>query len=196
MTTKSYKAPPPPYTPRLPTHSERVPLLPKALGDQVLDLGSAEERIGRRIGSALTSILILVLIFFGIYQVSLLYGGTEQAYPEIKIVNFKVGIVGAGPAGIAAAQGVRDSINVLALHEKLKDRNIDVQVEIIIYEEKQRVGGRMVVDGTSRMKIEVEDLAGGALNRDLLDIIGGTEDPKKKEAMAAETRDIGMGKVG
>ncbi|KAF7857975.1 hypothetical protein EAF04_009332 [Stromatinia cepivora] len=199
MTSKIGKAaPPPPYTAgSLPRYSELSPLIPRPPEYRLSgfqDTKNNKENFGKILLSYVSGALIFVFFIFGFYNVILRGILVDRDDPEIKVVNFKVGIIGAGPAGIAAAQGVRDGVS--ALGRKFKDRNVDVQVEIIIYEEKNRIGGRMVVEGSSGMEIEVEDVAGGAFDADLLDIIGGMTDLEKKENLVAESEDIGMGKVG
>ncbi|RAL59096.1 hypothetical protein DID88_006742 [Monilinia fructigena] len=110
----------------------------------------------------------------------------------IKIVDIKVGIVGAGPAGIAAARGVRNEI--LTHAAILRDQNLDLHVEIIIYEEKTRIGGRMTIEDTSPMVIEIEDVAGGAFDADLLKTIGGVVG-EKQESITSQDEELGVGKV-
>ncbi|KAJ8061977.1 hypothetical protein OCU04_009760 [Sclerotinia nivalis] len=198
MTNEIGKAAPPPYTPgSLPSYSEISPLIPRSSKCPPSDSRYAKnnkENLGKILLSYISRAIISVFFIVGFYNVVLRGILIGRDDPGIQVVNFKVGIIGAGPAGIAAAQGVRDGVS--ALSRKFKDRNVDVQVEIIIFEEKNRIGGRMVVEGTERMEIEVEDVAGGVFDADLLNIIGGMADLEEKEDLVAESEDIGMGKVG
>ncbi|TGO36078.1 hypothetical protein BHYA_0136g00210 [Botrytis hyacinthi] len=199
MTIKMHKAgPPPPYTPESPpnySYSESSPLLPIVTGDSLLELGDVDNRKSRKfskrlltvIGAFLTAFMILGSV---ILPLSIIRNGKSTA----RVVNLKIGIIGAGPAGIGVVQGVRDGLSRFS--QDFKDRNIDVQVEIVVYDEKTRVGGRMVVEGSNGIELEVEDVASGVLNGKLLSIIGGMEKANEQEDMDAESENLGMGKVG
>lgn len=191
-------SPPPSYTSEsLPSYSEISPLIPRSRQYSLSDsqyTTNQKKNIGQILLSYISGAIILIFFVIGFYNVILRGILVDGDDPEIQVVNFKVGIIGAGPAGIAAAQGVRDVVS--ALGRKFKDGNVDVQVEVIIFEEKSRIGGRMVVDGTDGMDIEVEDIASGAFHADLFNIIGGMTDLEKKEDLIVESEDVGMGKVG
>ncbi|KAF7914591.1 uncharacterized protein EAF01_000997 [Botrytis porri] len=190
--------PPPPYSPESPpkySHSESTPLLPKANEDALSESANSNNRKSRKFSTLLLTVIgafltALIILSSGISFWSIIQNGK----PAAKIVNFKVGIIGSGPAGIGAVQGVRDGISRLG--QEFKDQNVDVQVEIVVFEEKARVGGRMVVEGATGMQLEVEDVASGALDGKLLSIIGGMDDVQETKDMPTESDDLGMGKVG
>ncbi|TGO56142.1 hypothetical protein BOTNAR_0229g00080 [Botryotinia narcissicola] len=169
--------PPPPYTPESPpkySYSESSPLFPRVTEDSLSESGDGDNRKSRKfskrlltvIGAFLTAFMILGSV---ILLLSIIWNGKSAA----RVVNLKIGIIGAGPAGVGAVQGVRDGLSRFS--QDFRDRNIDVQVEIVVYDEKTRVGGRMVVECTNGIELEVEDVASGVLNGKLLSIIGGIE---------------------
>ncbi|KAF5868722.1 putative prenylcysteine oxidase 1 precursor protein [Botrytis fragariae] len=168
--------PPPPYTPESPpkySYSESSPLLPIVTRDPLSELGEANNR--KREKSCKTSLTVIAAFLTAIIILSSgisLWPIIRNGIPATRVVNFKIGIIGGGPAGIGAVQ------------------------EIVVYEEKTRVGGRMVVEGTTGMKLEVEDVASGVLNGKLLSIIGGLTDVKEQKDMATESEDLRIGKVG
>ncbi|TGO14639.1 hypothetical protein BTUL_0050g00340 [Botrytis tulipae] len=190
--------PPPPYTPESPpkySYSESSPLLPIVTEDSLSELGDADNRKSRKfskrlltvIGALLTAFMILGSV---ILPLSIIRNGKSAA----RVVNLKIGIIGAGPAGVGVVQGVRDGLSRLG--QDFKDRNIVVQVEIVVYDEKTRAGGRMVVEGTNDIELEVEDVASGVLNGKLLSIISGIENMNAQADMNTESENLGMGKVG
>lgn len=199
MTIKMHKAgPPPPYTPGSPprySYSESSPLLPIVSEAYLSESGDVNIRKSRKLSAILltvtvaflTALMILVSVFS-------LWSSIRNGKPTAKVVNFKIGIIGAGPAGIGVVQGVRDGLSRFS--QDFKDRNIDVQVEIVVYDEKTRVGGRMVVEGTNGIELEVEDVASGVLNGKLLSIIGEMEDVNEQADLDTESENLGMGKVG
>ncbi|KAF7907898.1 hypothetical protein EAE99_011809 [Botrytis elliptica] len=198
MSIKMHKAgPPPPYSPESPpkySYSESSPLLPIVAEDSLSESGDVNNRKSGKfykklltvIGAFLTAFMILGSV---ILPLSIIRNGKSAA----KVVNLKVGIIGAGPSGIGVVQGVRDGISRFS--RDLKDPNVDVQAEIVVFDEKTRVGGRMVVESTTGMELEVEDVASGTLDGKLLSVIGELEVQKEKY-MAIESQNLGMGKVG
>ncbi|KAF7917824.1 uncharacterized protein EAE97_011962 [Botrytis byssoidea] len=189
--------PPPPYTPESPpkySYSESSPLLPIVTQDSRPELGDVDNRKSRKfskrlltvIGAFLTALMILGTV---ILPLSIVWNGKSAA----RVVNLKIGIIGAGPAGVGVVQGVRDGLSRFS--QDFRDRNIDVQVEIVVYDEKTRVGGRMVVEGTNGIELEVEDVASGVLNGKLLSIIGGIENVNAQADIITESENLGMGKV-
>ncbi|KAG4030237.1 hypothetical protein MFRU_013g02530 [Monilinia fructicola] len=198
MASKTYKASSPPsYTSEAPPeYSETSPILSNSFEyprSYPRDGGNKISKIVLTILRAFTAILLTVGIIVGLDNFLSSINPQPNPKPEIKVVDIKVGIVGAGPAGIAAARGVRNE--VLAHTAILRNHNVDLNVEIIIYEEKTRIGGRMTVEDTSPMVIEVEDVAGGAFNGDLLETIGGVVGEEKQESIIAEGEELGVGKV-
>ncbi|EMR91221.1 putative prenylcysteine oxidase 1 precursor protein [Botrytis cinerea BcDW1] len=196
MTTKNNEAgPPPPYTPGSPptySYSESSPLLRTVTRDLRSDLENGNDRKSRKLSRILLTVIgafltALIILSSGFLLVSIIWKAAT-------VVNVKIGIIGAGPAGVGAVQGVRDGISRFS--EDFKDRNVDVQVEIVLYEEKTRVGGRMVVEDTDGVELEAEDVASGAFNGKLLSIIGRMEDVKVQNDAAIESENLGMGKVG
>ncbi|KAB8292076.1 hypothetical protein EYC80_007822 [Monilinia laxa] len=194
MTNKTYTSlPPPPYTSQAPPeYSENSPLISNSF-----EYPRSDSRTGRDKNAkvflttllALTATLLTAGIIIGL---EIFLPSINSPHPEIEVVEIKVGIVGAGPAGIAAARGVRNEI--LTHAAILRDQNLDLNVEIIIYEQKTRIGGRMTVEDTSPMVIEVEDVAGGAFDGDLLETIGGVLE-EKQESVMSQGEELGVGKV-
>ncbi|TGO22893.1 hypothetical protein BPAE_0151g00210 [Botrytis paeoniae] len=190
--------PPPPYTPESPpkySYSESSPLLPIVTGNSLSESGDVNNR--KRKKSSTISLTVIAAFLTALIILSSgisLWTIIRNRIPGARVVNFKIGIIGGGPAGIGAVQGVRDGISRYS--QEFKDRDVDVQVEIVVYEEKTRVGGRMVVEGISGMELEVEDVASGALNGKLLSIIGGLTDVKEQKDMATKSEDLRIGKVG
>lgn len=196
MTTKNNEdGPPPPYTPGSPptySYSESSPLLRTVTRDLRSDLENGNDRKSRKLSRILLTVIgafltALIILSSGFLLVSIIWKAAT-------VVNVKIGIIGAGPAGVGAVQGVRDGISRFS--QEFKDRNVDVQVEIVLYEEKTRVGGRMVVEDTDGVELEAEDVASGAFNGKLLSIIGRMEDVKVQNDAAIESENLGMGKVG
>lgn len=198
METSLYIAPPPPYTSEAPPKcSEVSPLIPKSSGYPQADAGDGNNSRAHKLFTISFTIVAALLTATVILAVTFLFSSPihrePNTKPEIRVVNFRVGIIGAGPAGIAAAQGLRNE--VLHHAEDLKTRNLEIQLDILIYEEKCRIGGRMSFEDGDALGIEIEDVAGGAFDGYLLDTIGGVRDDKIQDDVVAENEDFGMGKV-
>ncbi|ESZ91742.1 hypothetical protein SBOR_7849 [Sclerotinia borealis F-4128] len=194
MTSAIYKDPPPPYTSRASSKcSETSPLISKIPGYSRTDSRSAKDKSADEALKICLTVISAFIFAFMVLGIIFLSSHEQAKGPEIKVVNFKVGIIGAGPAGIAAALGVRKE--VLSQAGRFKDLNVDVRVKIIIYEEKGRVGGRMAVEDRKLLGIDVEDVAGGAFDGNLLETIGGVVGEKKQENVFTESEYLGMGKV-
>ncbi|KAF7945129.1 hypothetical protein EAE96_009908 [Botrytis aclada] len=189
--------PPPPYTPGSPPAylaSESTHLLPIVTEDPLSESGGLNNRKRRKFSTILRTVIVAFLTAFTILSLVISFSITRNGIPAATVVNFRIGIIGAGPAGVGAVQGVRDGISQYS--QEFKDRSLDVQVEIVVYEEKMRVGGRMVVEGTTGMELEVEDVASGTFDGKLLSIIGGMTAVNEQADLDAESENVGMGKVG
>ncbi|KAI0451478.1 hypothetical protein F5B21DRAFT_507255 [Xylaria acuta] len=152
------------YTPGLPSYSgraapatEREPLLASR---DIESRGVVEQRNTWRVTIAVVALHLVA----GLYGLSLLvyYWGSVHV-PPAPLPTYNVAIIGAGPAGIAAAQHLRNS--PAARH---------VRFNVTIYESKPVLGGALAfrdANGSSvfpkndqtQGPITAEDIAGSAL---------------------------------
>jgi prenylcysteine oxidase / farnesylcysteine lyase len=147
--------PPPPYTP----FSERTPLIRRQDVDDV-EAPHSQPLFTRRAKAALILNLISLLsLTLGLSL--LLVAGWDLLFPSPPkipaptVVDVSVAVIGAGPAGINTAY---------TLAKRFEGRN-DVRVNITVFEQAPRIGGRMVLspDKGFGISVHAEDVAGGCL---------------------------------
>ncbi|KAM3077525.1 hypothetical protein ACMFMG_006863 [Clarireedia jacksonii] len=106
-------------------------------------------------------IFIVFITFVGLLSAQVWDVGIKEP-----VRRQRVAVVGAGPAGVGCAV-------------ELMGQGQGVEVEIVVFEEKRRVGGRMVL-GDDDGEVEVEDVMNGGLMESLVEVIrdSGSEDWK------------------
>jgi prenylcysteine oxidase/farnesylcysteine lyase len=115
--------------------------------------------------------------------VNLLISQAWDAGTKEPVRRPRVAIVGAGPAGVGCA--------VELVGQGRRGLGKGVEVEVVVFEEKGRIGGRMVLGDEG--EVEVEDVMSGGLMESLIEVIrdSGSEEWKGMK-VSKQDEDVGM----
>ncbi|KAG9235028.1 hypothetical protein BJ875DRAFT_284691 [Amylocarpus encephaloides] len=170
--------PPPPYSERTPLFSDRSSRPPSyrcrwddaghASYNECLEQSSQPEKnrninniLKKALGSVALAFALVFGVIWGFYGVAIWWdGGGGKSVKGVDVV--RVGVVGAGPAGINAAYA-------LSKHKfpSSKEKN-DIDLHITIYEQNSHVGGRLIPSlpkSDLKHELHAEDFATGGLAR-------------------------------
>ncbi|KAI1431699.1 hypothetical protein GGR50DRAFT_678012 [Xylaria sp. CBS 124048] len=198
-----FKPPRAATTARIKDRSERTPLLARGRGRNgargvsaglIRATRPAQNASASTPGILLVHVLLCLTLTVGIiFLIYSYYARTATKIPEIPIPTYNVAIIGAGPAGIAAAWHLRTSPAVRG-----------VKLNITLYESKPILGGVLALHGANRGAlltkgdptqgpITAEDIAGTALmwNNELF-----TRDSEKALKDEVDFIELGSEQIG
>ncbi|PQE11616.1 prenylcysteine oxidase protein [Rutstroemia sp. NJR-2017a WRK4] len=126
--------------------------------------------------------IITGILVFSVFAslVSLLLSQDWHAGIEEPVRRQRVAVVGAGPAGVGCVDGL--------VGQGRRGFGKGVDIEVVVFEEKDRIGGRMVLGDEG--EVEVEDVMSGGLMESLVEVIRDSESQEWKDMKVSKQAEV------